>query len=459
MEPKLQLIVFMLLIQGSFAVPRRETVKKGQTVTLKCPRRNVQHTIEWKNTEGYVMFIKHGGVDKVEQGVQDKRYSMVKLTQFEFTVSVSDATFKDGGVYTCNEYDYSVINHRVEVTVLGLPKIRKTKHEGRFDIKCTAEGNGYPPQIFWKLDHGPEILAHYQVTHENKEFVSDALIHIQSVKSKITVTCLVRHPALHSDTLMDFVKIGQNTHTTTTRLPTTLPPGSTEVTTTGWFKHESTTVFLSAPTSQPSSSNEPQTVAATTGFPLNNVTSTSSRLSTSDNSSTSELPGSTRGINDTISNATTDWTSITETTEITSSNRTEGNITGSFNDRNKQKKKGGGSLLVSLVTFLIFCLLVVVIFFAIKLRRAHLAWKRENEDSNPSEESSKSKSSQEEKNSQGQRRRGIFNTAFTQYVVEESPAITSVVNTAAMATAETVNEVQTSQPDTAAKCSIKETEL
>lgn len=83
----------------------------------------------------------------------------------------------------------------------------------------------------------------------------------------------------------------------------------------------------------------------------------------------------------------------------------------------------------------------------------------ENEDSNPSEESSKSKSSQEEKNSQGQRRRGIFNTAFTQYVVEESPVITSVINTAAMATAETVNEVQTSQPDTAAQCSIKETEL
>lgn len=70
-------------------------------------------------------------------------------------------------------------------------------------------------------------------------------------------------------------------HTTTTRLPTTPPPGSTEVTTTGWFKHESTTVFLSAPTSQTFSSNEPQTVAATTGFPLNNVTSTSSRLSTS----------------------------------------------------------------------------------------------------------------------------------------------------------------------------------
>ncbi|TKS83819.1 Cytotoxic and regulatory T-cell molecule [Collichthys lucidus] len=429
MEPKLQLIVFMLLVRGSFAVQRREIVKQGQTITLTCPRRNVQDTIEWKNPGGFVMFIKLSGVGKVRRGVQDKRYSLVKLTQFEFTVSVSDATFKDGGVYTCS-HD-SVISHRVEVTVLGLPKIRKTKHEGRFDIKCTAEGSGSPPQIFWKLDHGPEILAYYSVTREDKEFISVSLIHIQSVKRKTTVTCLVRHPALHSDTLMDFVKIGKNLHTTTSHLPTTPPPGSTEVTTTGWFKHDSTTVFLSAPTSRPFSSNEPQqTVAATTGFPMNNVTSTSSHLSTSDNSSTSELPGSTRGINDTISNATTDWTSITETTEITSHNHTERNVTGSLNDPDKQIKKGGSSLLVVLVSFLIFCLLVVVMFFAIKLRRAHLAWKR-----------------------------GIFNTAFTQYVVEQSPAITSVVNTAAMATAETVNEVQSSQPDTAAKCSVKETEL
>lgn len=35
-------------------------------------------------------------------------------------------------------------------------------------------------------------------------------------------------------------------------------------------------------------------------------------------------------------------------------------------------------LLVLLVTCLILCLLIVVIFFAIKLRRAHLAWKRGN---------------------------------------------------------------------------------
>lgn len=39
------------------------------------------------------------------------------------------------------------------------PKIRKTKHRGRFDLKCTAQANYPPPLITWKLDNGPEILG------------------------------------------------------------------------------------------------------------------------------------------------------------------------------------------------------------------------------------------------------------------------------------------------------------
>lgn len=42
--------------------------------------------------------------------------------------------------------------------------MKRTQHGGRFDIKCTSEGNHYPPQIFWKLDHGPEILGKSVIT-------------------------------------------------------------------------------------------------------------------------------------------------------------------------------------------------------------------------------------------------------------------------------------------------------
>ncbi|XP_051257547.1 cytotoxic and regulatory T-cell molecule isoform X2 [Dicentrarchus labrax] len=487
----LRLSVFVLLIQVSLAVWQRLTVKKGQTVDLKCPITDADQTnVDWKNPEGYIMFFKHS---KVSPGVRDKRYSINKLSQSEFNVRISDVTFKDGGNYTCSQYGDHITEKIVEVTVLGHPKITRTKHDGRFDIKCSAEGNSYPPLIFWKFNHGPEILAHYQVLHEDKKYVSMAILRVQSVESRVTVKCLVRHPALHSQPLMNFVKIGQESkslRTTTTSSPTARPSGSTEGprTTTSWFRPGKTTVYLATtdvnghssessikfsavPSNQLFSSNKPKTVTAPTGFPLNTVTTPDARLATSDNSTTSVLLDSTSSRNVTISNATssTGWTSVSATTEITSYNSTEGNRTGSFDDPKMRTGSGGGSsLLVFLVTCLICGLLVVVTFFAIKLRRAHIAWKRvfivtENEDSDPSEESSKSKSSQEDKNSQGQRRRGIFNTAFTQYVVEEPPVITSVVNTAAMAATESANEEQTSQrqtPETTfAKCDIKETEL
>lgn len=58
---------------------------------------------------------------------------------------------------------------------------------------------------------------------------------------------------------------------------------------------------------------------------------------------------------------------------------------------------------------------------------------------------------------------GLVNTAFTQYIVEEPTAITSVINTAAVTATESVNREQASQLETpgqtSAKCDIKETEL
>ncbi|XP_023260658.1 cytotoxic and regulatory T-cell molecule isoform X3 [Seriola lalandi dorsalis] len=468
MELKLQLIVFVLLIQVSLALWQRMTVKKGQTLNLSCPITNAHKTnVDWKNPQGFLMFFNHN------KALKDKRYRINKLSVSEFAISISNVTFKDGGNYTCSQYGDHTTEKQVEVTVLGLPKMTVTRHEGMFVIKCTAEANHHPSQISWKLDHGPEIFANAQIHHEDKKYITTDMLHVQSVENRVTVKCLVRHPALLSHPLMNFVKIGRDTakfhRTTTTSSPTTQPQVSKGVlgTTTSWFRYGRTTVYLSTrgvngassesstklsavPSNHPFSSNEPKTVTASTRFPVDPVTSSNSHLSASG------------------------WTSVSETTEeIISSNSTERNrtgfgeqrptfcpIPGTINDTRMQTEvEGSSSLLVFLVTCLIFGLLVVVIFFAIKLRRAHITWKRENEESDPSEESSKSKSSHEERNSQGQRRRGLFNMAFTKYVVEEPTGITSVINTGAMAASENVYKEQTSQPQTSAKCDIKETEL
>ncbi|XP_047462248.1 cytotoxic and regulatory T-cell molecule isoform X2 [Mugil cephalus] len=454
MEGKLLFIVFIQLMQVSLAVWQRVTVMKGHTLHLKCPLSSANKAhVDWKTPEGYTMFFNN------KQALKDKRYSINKLTESEFSISISNVTFKDGGNYTCSEYKQNVEEKTVEVTVLERPKLSVTKHNGKTVVKCTGEANHFPPQLSWKFDQDPEFLADIQVHHERKKYTSIGMLHVFPVKDRITVKCLLRHPALHSQPLFMFVYVGRKTKTpslTTTTSPlsaqtqgSTGTPGSTPV------GRDSTPVY------------------STTGIDMNGTSSESSAVNSSDSTSVSaptSIPlntsDSTTTSNNTIdgANSTTDRWSISKTTEdIFSDNSTEGNRTGSLDLNKHTGTKGSSGLLVFLVTFLIFCLLIVVIFFAIKLKRAHMAWKKENEDSNPSEESSKSKSSQEDKKSQGQRRRGVFNTAFTQYVVEEPTVITSVVNTAAMTAANNVKKEQTPQPQMAAqtsvKCDMKETSL
>nr|XP_057942812.1 cytotoxic and regulatory T-cell molecule [Doryrhamphus excisus] len=345
MEVKLKLAIFMLLIQVSLAVLQRVTVRKGQTVSLACPLVNgPRHHIEWKNPDGYIMFFND---NKGKYILKDMRYSISNLTKSESTVSISKVSFKDGGNYTCCQYGSHVIEKKVELTVLGVPKMRVTKHRGRFVVHCTAEGNHHPPQISWKLDYGPEFLGNAQVGYVGKKYVSTDMVQFQSVDTRIAVKCIVRHPFLPFEQLMNFVKIGRNS------------PRSTTTTN--------------------------QTVWNTTSIPV-------------DSSDPDMYTG------------------------------------------NRQTSP----LLVFLVTSLIVALVAVIIFFILKLRRAHVLWIKENEDSDPSEESGKSKSRPEEV-SQGHNRRGFFSTVFTQYSLETSmPSRGPSVEVTG---------------HTSAKCDMKETEL
>ncbi|XP_041657354.1 cytotoxic and regulatory T-cell molecule isoform X2 [Cheilinus undulatus] len=454
MKQQLQLSVFMLLLHASLAVWQRMTVTKGETVHLICPISNAESAdVEWRNPKQQIMFYKSVKASK------DKRYRISKLSSTEFSISISNVNFEDGGRYTCTQYGTKPTVKEVELTVRGRPRISIAKHDGQFVLECTAEGNHRPPQISWRFNNGPEFQMHTADRHDGKTFTSMQQITMNPFKKTVTVKCLVRH--LHSQPLMTFVTIEPKTHLspyhTITRPPTAPPVEPTE----SW-----TTASTFTTTDQRGTTPDSSVRESTSSMTRQTITPADSPLSPTDESRTSESSASTRGRNDSDSNATspTGWISVTMTTEETTSfNQTEGNRTVSLDNQEKQGGHvGSSSVLVLLVTILIVGLLVVVIFFTIKLRRAHIAWKRENEDSDPSEESSKSKSSQEERNAQGQRRRGLINTAFTQYVVEEPTAITSVVNTAAITEVERVTE-NTSDPQTpgqtSASSGIKETEL
>ncbi|XP_024287805.1 cytotoxic and regulatory T-cell molecule-like isoform X3 [Oncorhynchus tshawytscha] len=381
----LQLCFLVLFVRGSIAV-QHLTVMEGETLTMKCRIRNAEGShVEWKNPDGHVMFFNNQ------------------------KVSVSDVTFKDGGLYTCLHYIHKVpVVKWVNVTVLGKPKLEITEHNGKTAIKCSAVGNGHPPKISWLLESGLEMYAQPQYLLDKNTYSSLDILHVQSYKRRVTLKCIVRHPALHNSSLMNFVKIGQNpteeSHSTT-RASHWLSTGLTEVTTTASRWH-STQVSTETPT------------ATALNWPI-----------------TEGSPASTPD----LQLSTHNWLSVSQTTENTPHNGTghnSSNAKGSFfNDTETQKGTGRSALLlIFLVTGLILGLLVVVSLFVIKLRRAHILWKKvliitENDDSDQSVESNRSKSSNEEKQSRGRRGNGLFNIRFTKYVVEEPMATETMTTT------------------------------
>lgn len=127
----------------SLAVWQRVTAIKGQTVDLRCPVTNAHQTVvDWKTPDGHIMHFAHKGEGNksnepnrpelpasgfdslvssspVTPGVASERYSVQKLSESEFTISITAVTFGDAGNYTCYEYGDLVIERKVELTVLG----------------------------------------------------------------------------------------------------------------------------------------------------------------------------------------------------------------------------------------------------------------------------------------------------------------------------------------------------
>ncbi|XP_012712371.3 cytotoxic and regulatory T-cell molecule isoform X2 [Fundulus heteroclitus] len=469
---RLQLIVFSVLIQVSLSEEMENvTVLKGHTVELHCPLIKAhQGSVEWKDPDNNIMFFNS------VSALKDKRYSIIKLSSSEFSISISNVTFKDGGVYTCRQYGPKVSVKKVMMTVLDFPRMMVTREGGTSSVKCRAKGNRQPPKITWKFENGSRFEVPGTIYEENKTFVTEAILKVHHETRRVTVKCLVHLPDMHAEPLMNFVKVGRQRERPILRSTfspsTAQPQNSVPVlrTTLRSLIHGSpsvpqTTTNLNGPSLEGSSSahnealavTDPKTFTVTPAPPAGPATSVHSYLNTGEDLLNSTLPDHIWMMNDTTSETANTTAGLQE--EIILYNTTEKNLTDSFDsNRRTGKEKNNSSLLVLLVTCLIFALLIVVIFFAIKLRRAHIAWKRENEDSDPSEASNKSKSSQEE-NSQGQRRRGLFNTVFAQYVVEDPTVITSVVNPNAMTSKESGTTVQISQSKMEARSDIKETSL
>ncbi|XP_052464019.1 cytotoxic and regulatory T-cell molecule isoform X1 [Carassius gibelio] len=433
MEIKTVLIIhtLMLIVGGirKCLATERLLVAEGETLVLRCSRKNLSDNghMEWRNPQGLLLFFNN------VKGLRDSRSSISNINSSEYTLHIANVTFKDEGIYKCLLYENEVVPKTFKVKVFGIPKIEMAEDKDKTTIKCSAAANGPPPELSWKIS-GVEIEALPNTLREERSNRSLAvsLLTVKTHIRKATVMCLAKHTALPRK-LMSVIIIENHSVTAST---TSYSSTRDELKTDLMITTTSAPVFSGTAHVELSSISE-----STEVFPTRDST-TSNTIQVEEYSTATNISLTTHNIN----------SSSSPVESLTT------NDTGSQVFDEQQGLNEGSPLLILLVTSLVICLLTVVSFLLFRMRKAQLAWKKENEESNQSVESSISKYSHEEKQSQEGSKSGFWNSNFTEYKLEEPPQ-----NTAnSVATVDVISETQDSSTAACNKLDlacIKETEL
>ncbi|XP_059400521.1 cytotoxic and regulatory T-cell molecule-like isoform X2 [Carassius carassius] len=432
MEIKTVLIIhtLMLIVGGirKCLATQYLPVAEGETLVLRCSRKNLSDNghIEWRNPQGHLLFFNN------VKGLRDSRSSIFSISSSEYTLHIANVTLKDEGIYKCLLYENKVVPTTFKVKVLGIPKIEMAEYKDKTTIKCSAAANGPPPELSWKIS-GVEIEALPNTLREERSNRSLAvsLLTVKTHIRKATVMCLAKHTALPRQLISVIIIENHSVTTSTTSYSSTRDELKTDLMITA----TSAPVFSSTAHVELPSISE-----STEVFPTRD--STTSNTIQEEYSTATNISSTTHNINSSsspVESMTTNDTSLPVFYE-------------------PQSLTEGSPLLILLVTSLVICLLTVVTFLLFRMRKAHLAWKKENEESNQSVESSKSKYSHEEKQSQEGSKPGFWNPNFTEYKLEEPPQNTAT----SVATVDVITETQDSS--TAAfnkldQACMKETEL
>ncbi|KAM7050394.1 cytotoxic and regulatory T-cell molecule [Molossus nigricans] len=332
-----------LPLQEAFLTNRTDTVtvEEGQAVTLRCAVPQPA-PLQWLAPSGYTIFLNG------HPALKNTKYQLLHHSPRQLSVRVANVTPGDEGVYTCLHYGSSVGTKDVQVVVLATPSkstleasvIRMQNGEEHVILKCSTVRSKPPPQITWLLGEDIEVYGetYHEFDSDGKKCNSSSTLRVRAHDRNSTVDCIVRHEGLQGRKLVASFRFED------------LVPDP---------KPASDALGKNPPTSQ----DFPQ--------PTGNVTVTED-LSTSE----------------------TDKEEEEQTTQDPDL------ITGASPRHEGLVRKKSGVLLLTLVCFLIFILFIIVQLFIMKLRKAHVIWKKENEISEHTLESYKSRSNNEETSSQ-----------------------------------------------------------
>ncbi|XP_076780901.1 cytotoxic and regulatory T-cell molecule isoform X2 [Arvicanthis niloticus] len=335
-------LLFWVPAQAAFLNMETITVEEGQTLTLTCVTSLTKNaSLQWLAPSGFTIFLNQ------HPALKSSKYRLLHHSATELSIIMSNVTLREEGVYTCLNYGSSVKTKQVRVTVLVTPfqptvealVLRRQDGEKSVVLKCSTERSKPPPQITWLLGEGLEIYGelHHEFETDGKICNTTSTLIVRSYGKNSTVHCIVQHKGLQGRKLV------------------------------APFRFEDLVA------GQETTSDAPEQ-SSLSSQALEQSTSTVSMM---ENSTAPE----------------------TDKEEKEHATRDPGLITASAQHTGLARRKSG-ILLLTLVSFLIFILFIIVQLFIMKLRKAHVIWKKESEISEQALESYRSRSNNEETSSQ-----------------------------------------------------------
>ncbi|XP_006800117.1 cell adhesion molecule 2a isoform X1 [Neolamprologus brichardi] len=186
-------------ISGQYPLVQNVTVTEGGTANLTCRVEfNDNTSLQWSNPAQQTLFFG----DK--KALRDNRIELVRATSSELTISISDVTLSDEGMYTCSLFTMPVRTAKAYLTVLGVPEkpeidgLTKPAMEGdHITLTCITQGSKPAADLRW-FRNEKEVKGAKEVNASGKTFTVRSSLQLQVDRNDdgVAYTCRVDHVAL-----------------------------------------------------------------------------------------------------------------------------------------------------------------------------------------------------------------------------------------------------------------------
>ncbi|XP_007894336.2 cytotoxic and regulatory T-cell molecule [Callorhinchus milii] len=389
------------------------TVLEGEPAILNCTINGSESAvIEWKNPRGYVIFFTN------MRGLKDTRYKLVNFSNTMLIVSLLNTTVEDGGTYTCLQYGYAIETKQVLLRVLAPPNrptLSMTKHELHGEEKkvftCITTGSKPKPQITWLLNNEVRLQVHttYELENNGLKFTTTSTLKIIEHYNELRIDCLVEHEGL-TNTLRATLQFGSKSRKIQIIVPTNSSEKDESITSdtssstdynplrsTESYTHTTNEIRPESMTENSTQNAFPTSHSFFTSTEDPQILTNESETSMNSNSTTDEESPVTVSGQSTLQTKADLHTSFYSNS--TESNSTEQHEEKSENRSNQTNQmKHSTALILILIAFLICALFIIIQLFVLKVRKEHMKWKKQNDDSEQTVESNRSNKSSNEDN-------------------------------------------------------------